>query len=190
MKQWKYKDYEEYEAEQIAANVKKIKYVWMRKQTAERIQYRYPVASSILCHGARNGTEIKYFREYYGLDTKIMGTDISPTAEDFKDMVTWDMQEPNEHWIGKWEIVYSNSFDHAMYPEKCVETWTNQVAPDGILAVELMTGGNNHCTAMDPLMISKDEFLAMTEKHGFKLVSEFFVDAKIGSSRVLLCKKI
>ena len=190
MKQWKYKDSADYEEHQILANIKKIDWVWMEASTAQRIQYRYESASSILCHGARNGTEIEYFRKYYGLDTKIMGTDISPTAIDFKDMVQWDMQKPNEHWIGKWDIVYSNSFDHCNDPKKCVKTWIDQVSPDGILVVEIPTGGNNFSTGMDPLMISKSEFLEMIEPHGFELVNEFYVDAKLGSSRVLLCKKI
>ena len=91
-----------------------------------------------------------------------------------------------EEWVGKWNMIYSNSFDHSYDPEKCLRTWTDQLTEDGILCVELMVGSDNTSSGMDPLQISKGEFLNIVEGLGFEEVITFNVKAGHGNSRVVV----
>ena len=189
MKLYEYENYEEYKKLQIAANKQKLHAVWCSKTTVKRLHEKYGDKKNILCHGARNGTEVKWFGEVFD-GAKVLGTDISPTANDYDNMVEWDFHERNEQWCGEFDLVYSNSFDHSYSPEKCLKTWTDQVSEDGILCVELMVDGNNKSSRMDPLQISKGEFLSILDNYGFEEVETFFVSAVHGNSRVVVCRRI
>ena len=52
------------------------------------------------------------------------------------------------------DIVYSNSFDHAYDPTKAILAWKDQLTTDGVLVIELMTGVENISRPVDPLEIS------------------------------------
>lgn len=185
MKLWKYKDYEEYKKLQIDANIKKLHAVWCSESTVKKIRTMYPDVDSVLCHGARNGRELEFFLDQYP-DSRVNGTDISPTANEIANMFEWDFHEVKEEWVGKWNMIYSNSFDHSYDPEKCLRTWTDQLTEDGILCVELMVGSDNTSSGMDPLQISKGEFLNIVEGLGFEEVITFNVKANHGNSRVVV----
>lgn len=185
MKLWKYKNYEEYKKLQIDANIKKLHAVWCSESTVKKIQLMYPDVESVLCHGARNGRELQFFLDQYP-DGCVAGTDISPTANEISNMFEWDFHEVKEEWVGKWDMIYSNSFDHSYDPEKCLRTWTDQLTEDGILCVELMVGSDNTSSEMDPLQISKGEFLNIIEGLGFEEVITFNVNAGHGNSRVVV----
>ncbi len=185
MKLWKYKDYEEYKKLQIDANIKKLHAVWCSESTVKKIRIMYPDVDSVLCHGARNGRELEFFLDQYP-DSRVIGTDISPTANEIANMFEWDFHEVKEEWLGKWNMIYSNSFDHSYDPEKCLRTWTDQLTEDGILCVELMVGSDNTSSGMDPLQISKSEFLNIVEGLGFEEVITFNVKAGHGNSRVVV----
>ncbi len=165
MKIHKYKDYDEYVSEQTKYNKKKIRNVYVKESTIKRISEIQEAASSILCHGTRNGAEIKFFETYYPNAT-VTGSEISETAKNFPNTVQWDMQEPKEEWVGEYDVVYSNSFDHAIDPVKCLTTWKEQLAPYGRLFVEASLGWHNFSTSMDPLEISKKELLDIAEQVG------------------------
>jgi len=188
MKLYDYKNYEEYRKLQIAANKQKLHAVWCSESTVEKVCEMYPNSKNILCHGARNGREVEWFIKYFP-DATVTGTDISPTANEFSNMFEWDFHDRKEEWVGKFDILYSNSFDHSYYPEKCLKTWTDQLTEEGILCVELMVGDNNVSSRMDPLQISKGEFLGIIDDLGFEEVVAFNVTAKHGNSRVVVCKR-
>ena len=63
-------------------NKKKLNSIWADKTTLDAIINDLKsngLGVNDLCHGARNGYEVEYFRKH--LDSEIIGTDISDTAE-------------------------------------------------------------------------------------------------------------
>jgi hypothetical protein len=117
MKIYQYRDYDEYVASQIEANIRKIKNIWVEKKTIQEIARQHGSANTILCHGTRNAAEQKYFKDFYP-DAEVLGTEISPTANNFPLTVQWDFNQVNEEWIGEYDIVYSNAFDHSCDPKQ------------------------------------------------------------------------
>ena len=134
-------DRERYAAVQRAASAAKYDMVWAKKDSCREIvsviddlQYSY---ESLLCHGVRNGAELDYFREF-GV-SQVLGTDLFVPATEItrKDIVEHDFGEVNPAWLGKFDCVYSNSFDHARNPVETIKMWTNQVKPTGCVLLEM-----------------------------------------------------
>lgn len=140
MKIYDYNSYEEYIVRQTSANHRKIDRIWATRLVIAIISrwYRSKIGSvqSVLCHGSRNGAELRFFKKYCPNIQEVLGTEISDTAESFEDTVQWDFTHPNEDWLGKWDIVYSNSFDHSMKPYETLETWRDQLSENGLLVVD------------------------------------------------------
>jgi len=96
--------------------------------------------------------------------------------------VQWDFNIPKDEWVGKFDIVYSNSFDHSFNPYGTLDVWINQLSPNGILYVEIpLAKHNNTSTEMDPLEISIEEFEKIIEMFGMDVVSR--IPAWGGKSR-------
>ncbi len=131
-------DYERYRSIQIEGNRKKLQNVYTDRETlaliCDFIRTKPGKLERGLCHGSRNGTEIRWFRELLGID--VIGTDISDTASQFPDMTQWDFHEVNPEWAGRFDFVYTNSHDHAYDPKKALDAWVGQLAPDGMLILE------------------------------------------------------
>ena len=150
-----YSDYEEYKAIQTRANRRKIDSVWADERTlatlCRELQDQFPGKSPLtgICHGSRNGFEQRFLSEKGGMD--VIGTDISDTAERFPSTRRWDFHEVNSEWVQRFDFVYSNALDHAWNPKLAVETWLNQLKPEGILALE-HTGSHSPegTSAVDP----------------------------------------
>lgn len=164
MEQYEYKDYNQYKIAQIRANTAKLDKVWAAKETFEQIKNYHGNAESILCHGARNGKEITFFKEQYS-NAKIIGTDISNTANMFENMVEWDFHHVNKDWINSFDIVYTNSFDHCFDPEKALTTWLGQLTENGKIYIEHQLN-NKKSKETDPLLISPEELKSLVEKVG------------------------
>lgn len=166
---WQYASYEEYVQAQKNANIKKEKCIWVEKHAIEKIHsvLSYIEVKNILCHGTRNGKELEYFSQLYP-DINIVGSEISDTATKYANTVQWDFHEQHPDWINKFDIVYSNSFDHSYDPEKCLSTWKEQLSETGMLVIELQT---QPAKRSDPLSISTEAFeyiidsLGMVIKH-------------------------
>ena len=129
--------YEEYKQTQIFFNKKKLNSIWADKITLDAIINDLKsngLGVNGLCHGARNGYEVEYFRKH--LDSEIIGTDISDTAENFPNMVVWDFHDENPKWVNSFDFVYSNSLDQALYPEKALKTWAHQLNENGRIYIE------------------------------------------------------
>lgn len=169
MRIWKYKDYEEYVEAQVAANKKKLKVVFVKPETIKKIYEYKNSADYIICHGTRNGKEQKLFQKLYECD--IIGTEISDTAKKFPMTVQHDFHEQKEEWIGKFDILYTNSFDHSYDPEKAFTTWRDQIKSDGIMVIELTV--TNIIKESDPLDISEKEFLELVNVHGCNVIGDF-----------------
>jgi hypothetical protein len=147
MKKYKYKNYEEYVNCQKAANKKKSKNVWAKEENIKCIaEYidkyflkKYANPSIIgtckfgLCHGVRQGLEQKWFTKYLR-GCCIIGTEVGETKG--KDIIKWDFNKTRIEWIGKFDFIYSNSFDHAYDPESTINVWADQLKPGGLIILE------------------------------------------------------
>lgn len=86
----------------------------------------------VLCHGARNGQEVDWFAAKFWASA--WGTDILP--RDHPRVLKWDFHEQGNRWRGNFDLVYSNSLDHAHDPELAVRTWIDQLTSGGKLCVQ------------------------------------------------------
>ena len=66
----------------------------------------------------------------------VIGTDISDTAENYKDSVTHDFHEEKKEWLNNFDFVYSNSLDQSFDPRKALQAWLNQLKKDGFIIIE------------------------------------------------------
>lgn len=120
---------------------------------------------SVLCHGTRNAAEQKFFREQLP-DAEIIGTEISDTATQFPMTVEWDFHEQKPEWVGRFDVVFSNSWDHTYDPDKLFPTWLTQVAPEGALVVEWSkVHGQRGATPVDPFRATLESLLELLTKH-------------------------
>lgn len=88
-----------------------------------------------ICHGCRFGNEVLWFKK--NLNTKnIIGTDIEPEASKYNNVITWDFHKIKKEWINKFDFVYTNSHDHALYPKKAISNWVSSLNKDGLLFLE------------------------------------------------------
>lgn len=140
VKIYKYKNYDEYKDTQIYYNKKKIEHVWADKKTLEKIRDFLIENTSGgiikgICHGSRNGFEQNFFNEnkdrFY-----VIGTDISDTAENYKNSVMHDYHEEKKEWLNNFDFVYSNSLDQSFDPRKALKTWLNQLKKNGFIIIE------------------------------------------------------
>jgi hypothetical protein len=99
-----------------------------------------------------------------------VGTEISDTATQFPMTVQHDFTIPKEEWLGKFDIVYSNSFDHTINPEKTINTWANQLSPTGTLYLEY-SEEQSEGSYGDPLDATAKEIEVMILKH-FNIVGK------------------
>ncbi len=165
MKTFKYESYSDYIKKQRLANREKYDMTWASEENIKAISKylkpRHPLLG--LCHGARNGSEVKFFNKHLP-KCQTWGTDLGQSSA--PGMVVWDFNHPREEWLGKFDFIYSNSFDHAFDPEITFKVWRDQVRDGGLIILEWSKKhehageeGNTE-TAMDPLAITIDELVA------------------------------
>ncbi len=191
MKIYQYANHAEYVAAQIEANVRKIHLVWVNRQTIETIAARHVQAQAILCHGTRNATEQRYFLEFFP-HAKIIGTEISPTADQFPMTTQWDFHEVNADWTGRMDIVYSNAIDHSYDPVLALRVWADQLAANGRLYVEhAYAPEDNYARASDPLEIHDPEIREIIQDLGLLLEGTFDTKSTLPRSycKVYVIKK-
>ena len=189
MKVFKYRDYKHYKKAQIDANIEKYHRSWINTGTVEQIKKYVKKADKILCHGVRNGSELKYFDEVYS-PSHIVGTDISPTVNRIKDFEVYevDFHDPIKY-TDYFDIVYTNSFDHSYAPRKALETFNDQLTVGGYLVVELPIGDDNQSNEMDPLMIEKEEYLEMLQDINHKIIVDFRMEYDENRGAVVILSK-
>ena len=182
--------YEEYRAAQIHHNQRKLSSVWADKLTLGMIADDLKangLGKTGICHGARNGFEVDWFRGELGGD--IIGTDISDTAADFPNMRVWDFHDDNPEWHGSFDFAYTNSLDQAMDPEKAVVNWSRQVRPGGRIYIEhTHYHGPANASEMDPFGVHPMVMPYLLFRWGasrFRLVDIFDVDEKENKPRGL-----
>ena len=85
-----------------------------------------------LCHGSRNGFEQEFFNINIK-NSKIIGTDISDTANTFKNSVVWDFHDIKDEWLNHFDFIYTNSLDQSYDPKKALTTWLGQIKINGYI---------------------------------------------------------
>jgi len=171
MRIYPYDDYQDYVNAQTHFNKLKIDWVYVTRATVRAIAKDKKEASSIICHGTRSGAEQKYFKECFP-DAYVIGTEISETASEFPMTVQHDFTKPEEDWVGQFDIVYSNSFDHSIKPLDTLETWRDQLTTNGRLYLEYAEK-RSVCKRADPLMATEVEVRKLIAKAGLQTVKEF-----------------
>lgn len=165
MKLYKFKNYDDYVEAQKDANVQKLNYVWAEKaeirRISEYIRQHIPEASFGICHGSRNGMEVKWFREFLGIN--VIGTDISETAKEFPDLIQWDFHEVKDEWLGNVDFIYSNSLDHSYDPEMCLDRWMKCLKNNGLCFIEWTKGHKVH-NRSDPFGGSRRDYANLIKR--------------------------
>ena len=88
-----------------------------------------------MCHGVRKGEELDLFEAVFPVAHWI-GTEIVKELCDGERVIHADFSEDRDGWISKFDLIYTNSFDHARHPEQTLNTWMSQLTPNGRLFVE------------------------------------------------------
>ena len=98
-----------------------------------------------VCHGARNGAEADEFvSNFPGLEA--FGTDLFPYSgrsvkiKTNSKVIEHDFSKEVKEWKDSFDIVYTNSLDHARYPEKTLRVWLDQLTANGFLFVQWTSG--------------------------------------------------
>ncbi len=133
--------YKQYRDIQIHHNKRKLDNVWADDTTLSVIAKdvrENRLGTNGICHGARNGYEVEWFRRQLSGD--VVGTDISDTASQFPHMHVWDFHDENPEWEGKFDFVYTNSLDQAMEPKRALQSWAKQLSPRGRIYIEHTMG--------------------------------------------------
>lgn len=161
-------DYELYKEIQTLGNKGKIDRVFAQEANIhhliQEIETLNPSISFVLCHGTRNAAEQKYFEKYLSKPAAILGTEISDNAHEYPMTIEWDFHETKPEWIGKTDIVYSNSWDHSYDPEKLFRAWLSCLSPQGVMALEWSRQHDSSPKLLDPLSISVDNLLKLLRK--------------------------
>ena len=122
----------------------------------------------ILCHGARNGTEVEAFKYLLQENlpnnvqtqsrNEVLGTDVSPTAIDF-DLIQHDFNLALPDHYGKFDIIYSTSLDQSQTPKKALGAWANSLSEDGKIYLEWTRGhGKLSSSVLDPFSCETELF--------------------------------
>lgn len=171
MKVWEYKNYDEYVDAQVMGNLAKYKsHSYVDINIIGGI-VDYMISNKLkptfgLCHGSRRGLEQEYFVNWFksqNIEVSVLGTEISPTAAEFKDTIQWDFNEAKDEWINGVDFIYSNSFDHSFNPSKTIDVWMSCLRDDGMCFVEW----SDDCLKnrpMDPVAGTLEEWESLFNK--------------------------
>ncbi len=173
-KQFRQRDYSSYE-QYVRHQQSKFKYLDLsdydrnyRRQLNERLQSLSCLkkGASVLCLGARQGTEVKAFLD---LGCFAVGIDLCPGKEnkfvlygDFH-----DLQFPAESA----DVIFTNSLDHLFDAKKMLGEVARVLKPDGVLIIEAIHG-EAQATAPDHYASfwwqRVDDLVALLARHNFK----------------------
>ena len=178
MKLYKHESNQEYIDAQIKKNVGKLKNVWATTNecnlVASDIKKNIPNVKFGICHGARNGWEVEFFKSK--LNISVLGTDISDTALKFKDMIVWDFHDVKEEWIGSVDFIYTNALDHSHTPKKAIESWMSCLTENGRLYVEWSSAHEGGVDAADCFSANLTEYKELFSQYN---IEEHKIDSRI-----------
>lgn len=171
MKVWKYNNYDEYVDAQVKGNLAKYKsHSYVEKNIISNI-VQYMISNNLhpkfgLCHGSRRGLEQEHFINSFkskDIEVSVLGTEISPTANEFKNTIQWDFNEIKDEWVNSVGFIYSNSFDHSFNPTKTISAWMKCLTDDGMCFIEWSDDCLNN-RPMDPVAGTLEEWVEFFNK--------------------------
>jgi len=187
----KHTSYEEYIEHQTVTNKAKINNVWVVpsnikdiKNYCDKLNIK---VNNILCHGTRNGAELLYFQNNFP-NAGILGTDISDTATQFQNTIQWDFHNVNEEWVGQFDIVYTNSWDHAYDFEKALQAWMGQLTETGRLFLDWNDDTSKPFNKADCFGCSKEELIDMVNKL-YTVENNFPIENRYGKEAYMVVVK-
>tara|TARA_B110000495_G_C23028561_1_gene611802 strand:+ start:1846 stop:2436 length:591 start_codon:yes stop_codon:yes gene_type:complete len=195
MKIYEYKNYEEYVKIQTETNKEKLNWSYFnnpgpRKAVITKMATKYfgetTVDKDVICHGTRRGHEQQFFKSLYP-NGHTIGTEISDTATKFPMTVEWDFTKQNSEWVNRFDIVYSNSFDHTIDPQETLRVWYEQLKESGFMFIEWSQSqaiGNKN----DPLKATFEEIEKLMVKVNFEIVETHNIGPMSGN--MYICRKI
>ena len=187
---WKHKSYEAYiDAQKKLTDKKYGKIVFVRDSVIESIykHFKDKNVQSILCHGTRTGDEQKLFKKFFGC--YVWGSELSERAQNAEMTTVWDFNKVNEDWIGKFDLIYSNSFDHCITPKETLGVWKDQLTENGRLCIEWTEFHNADNSPGDPLAATEAEITEWAEQNGMTLEAEVLKHKAKYQGTVLVYKK-
>jgi len=160
-------DDNKYKKAQIAANLRKLERSSIDSKDIEMLstwllEYVKPLKEG-LCHGTRNGKEQMLFREFTGAE--VLGTDISPTAEQFPYTLQHDFHDVKPQWINHFDFLFSNAYDHSYNLEHCIRQWMSSVRPGGVCILE-HNSAHLHAKESDPIGITQKALCQLVNRWG------------------------
>jgi len=164
MKKYKHKSKRQYIEAQKRKYQRKINRIWCKPAELQALaDYVLGVMKpeSIMCHGVRTGFESEFLGK--ALNCEYLGTDIAG-ARTLK-IRQWDFHDVKQEWVGAFDLIYSNTLDHAYSPEKALKTWRNQLKPNGILALHRAGGDRKKIDAADCFKATHEEYRELLKQH-------------------------
>jgi hypothetical protein len=170
MKLYKYSSYEEYIKKQIEKTAWAINNTWAAEAIivfiADFIKAHIKNVNFGICHGVRNGWEVKKFIEL--LNINVIGTELS-NVKITENVINWDFHEIKEQWVNNTDFIYSNAFDHAYDPEKCLNQWMKCLKKTGLCFIE-WTPQHTNCNDIDCFGAEKKEYEHLfSKKYSIKI---------------------
>lgn len=164
-------NYDAYKATQNEGNRRKIDLVAACEvniaDIASYARRRIGPRLSVLCHGTRNGAEIRWFEKNLPDANRVLGTEIADTAGQFPNTIQWDFHDVKDEWLGAWDVIYSNSWDHAFDPERAFRNWMRCLSPRGLIFLEHCHSHTPvHATSLDPFGATLPALTRMLERIG------------------------
>jgi hypothetical protein len=162
-------DYDAYRNVQTQGNKKKLGLVWVKEENIEFLsKYIKTLVGNPafgICHGTRRGKEQEWFAKYLGC--KVIGTEISDTANQFPNTIQWDFHKVKPEWLGNVDFIYSNSFDHSFNPQECLAAWMSCLKKGGVCILEHTSGHNiSGASDLDPFGVDLAVFPYLILKWG------------------------
>jgi hypothetical protein len=174
MRLHKYKSYKQYVQIQSKKNKKTLDKTWATPEemdaVADYVREQIPGATFGLCHGAKHGWESNELQQRLGCE--VLGTDISPTAKKFDNVIRWDFHDVKDEWRGRTDFIYSNAWDHSYDPAMALDRWMECLQPQGLCFLEWSSyHDEENSTPDDPFGASLDEYREMIRKK-YRILNE------------------
>ncbi len=158
--------YDLYKEVQTAGNKAKIDWQWVPethiKILADYLNARGAASIHGVCHGTRKGMEQQWFMSHLTGEADVFGTEISDTATDFPHTIQWDFHDLKDEWVGAFDFVYSNSWDHTYDPKLLFTNWAKTLKPGGVMLVDHgWSYEPGRVNALDPFGISEERLIEL-----------------------------
>lgn len=183
MKALEFGSFEEYKETQVRTHLAKISYVWFCGLTASPLfnictRLLKNKKLSIVCMGSRNGVEPRLLAESGFI--RALGLDIAPTANAFPYMMQHDFHELKPKYISSFDVLYSNSYDHAHSIDRFLVACKSFLHEKSIIIFDYSPSGNALVNGADCLSISLDELVSRVHhKINYQLIAKIRSDQRL-----------